>query len=105
MPALQVLRHGFYTPADHLVPFGKLDDTVAQGRDPDDRVIRPGRVANKVEQVPSRARLVWDGPRVAEVPPDIDKLQAGNGIPRFAAHQLQIRGNDLEQIGMSRGFW
>src|SRR5262249_33087217 len=82
------------TPPDGLVALGHLDDAVAESGDADDRVGRPGGVTDEVVQVPSRGRLVGDGPQVAEVAPDVDELQAGVRVTLLAGNELQVGVDD-----------
>jgi hypothetical protein len=96
--ALELRFNAIDAPSDESVAIGHLDDAVSQGCDPDNRVVWTSGVANKVKEIPTRRREVWDGPVISEVAPDVDKSQPRVDISFLTLDQLQIRAHYASQV-------
>src|SRR5206468_1788921 len=67
----------------------QLDGRATEGADSHDRAHRGGLVPHKKHHRSSRDALIWCGPRVAEVPPDIDEPQPRLGTNNIFPYELQ----------------
>ncbi len=90
LPEANPLMQAPQRPPEPLVAGRELHHGVAQGRDPDDGMMRLRGVPDEECQRPTRGAALSARPRVPKVPPDLIEFEVGGSIAGAGLGHLQV---------------